>query len=62
MSYFLAICVLFCNISRPFRDDNFTIDPTQGEKVYGIFYNIIRGNSNKNLHVPRIEIIFIHVW
>ena len=51
---------LFCNISRPLCDDDFTIDLTQGKKFFSIFHNIFRGNSNKNLHFPLINIIFIH--
>ena len=46
-------------MSRPLRDDDFTIDLTQGEKLIGTFYNIFRGNSNKNSHFPRIKIVFI---
>lgn len=39
---------LFCDNSRPLRDDDFTINPTLGEKfIIGIFYTICRANSNK---------------
>ena len=62
MSYFLTIYGYFCNISRPLGDDDFTIDITQVEKFFGIFYNTFCGNSNKNLNFPRNKIIFIHVW
>ena len=48
-----------CNISRPLRDDDSTINLTQGEKFFGIFYDIFRGNSNKNLHFPRINMSII---
>ena len=37
MSYFQAIPGYFCNISRPLRDEDFTIDLTQGEKFFGVF-------------------------
>ena len=33
-----------------------SVDLTQGEKFFSVFYNIFRGNSNKNLHYPRINI------
>ena len=56
MSYFLAIPGQLCNILRPLRDDDFTTDLTQGEKFFDIFHDIFRGNSNKNLHFPRINI------
>ena len=59
MSYFLTI--YFFDISRPLRDDDFTIDITQVEKFFGIFYNTFCDNSNKNLNFPRNKIIFIHV-
>ena len=49
-------------MSKPLHDDDFTIDLTQGEKLIGIFYNIFRGNSDKNLHFPSINVIFIHLW
>ena len=39
---------LFCDNSRPLRDDDFTINLTLGEKfIIGIFYTICRANSNK---------------
>ena len=39
---------LFCDNSRPLRDDYFTINLTLGEKfIIGIFYTICRANSNK---------------
>ena len=47
---------------RPLRDDDFTEDLTQGEKFFGIFYNIFRGNSGKNFNFHFNNIIFIHVW
>ena len=47
---------------RPLRDDDFTEDLTQGEKFFGIFYNIFRGNSGKNFNFHFNSIIFIHVW
>ena len=46
MSYFLAIPGQLCNISGPLRDDDFTIDLTQGEKFSVFFYDIFRDNSN----------------
>ena len=60
--YFLTICGQFCDMSKPLHDDDFTIDLTQGEKLIGIFYNIFRGNSDKNLHFPSTNVIFIHLW
>ena len=45
-------------MSRPLRDDDFTIDLTQWEKLIGTFYKIFRGNANKYLLFPRINIIF----
>ena len=36
------------------------MDLGQGEKFIGIFYNIFRGNFNKNLHFPSINIITNH--
>ena len=56
MSYFLAIPGQLCNISGPLRDDDFTIDLTQGEIFSVFFYDIFRDNSNKNLHFHRINI------
>lgn len=39
---------LFCDNSRPLRDDDFTINPTLGEKfIIGIFYTICRASFNK---------------
>ena len=32
MSYFPAICGLFCNMARPLRDEDFTMELTEGEK------------------------------
>ena len=49
-------------MSRLLRDDDFTIDLTQGEKLIGIFYDMFRGNTNKNLLFPSINIILIHLW
>ena len=49
-------------MSRLLRDDDFTIDLTQGEKLIGIFYDMFRGNTNKNLLFPRVNIILIHLW
>ena len=49
-------------MSRPLRYDDFTIELPRGEKLIGIFYNIFRGNSNKTLHFPRNNIIFIYLW
>ena len=37
MSYFLAIPGQLCNISGPLRDDDFTIDLTQGE-IFSVFF------------------------
>ena len=48
-------------MSRPLHDDDFTTDLTHGEKLIGIFDNIFRGNFNKNLHFPSINVIFIHL-
>ena len=49
-------------MSRPLRDDDFKIALTLGEMFIGIFYNIFRGNSNRNLQFPRINIILNHLW
>ena len=49
-------------MSRPLRDDDFTIDLTQWEKLIGTFYKIFRGNANKYLLFPRINIILIQLW
>ena len=38
MSYFLAVPGQLCNISGPLRDDDFTIDLTQGEKFSVFFF------------------------
>ena len=62
VSYFFAIYGKFRKMSRPLRDDDFTKDLTQGEKLIGIFYNIFRGNANKYLIFPRINIILIQLW
>ena len=32
---------------RPLRDDDFTMDFTQGKKFIGILYKIFRGNCKK---------------
>ena len=40
----------------------FTINLKQGETFIGIFYDIFRENTNQNLHFPRINIVFIHLW
>ena len=61
VSYFFAIYGKFRKMSRPLRDDDFTKDLTQGEKLIGIFYNIFRGNANKYLIFPRINIILIQL-
>ena len=38
VSYFFAIYGKFRKMSRPLRDDDFTKDLTQGEKLIGLFY------------------------
>ena len=48
-------------MSRPLRDDDFTTDLSQEEKLIGVFYNIFSGNASKKLHFPRINIILIHL-
>ena len=48
MNYFLAIPGQFCNISRPLRDNDFTINLTQGGKFFSFLFYTFRGNFDKD--------------